>query len=168
MQAFRSAFRERDSAKSLDIRTDSEERVIAGRRSSPRNAISEAVLREELSNDLASLLNTVNLDSIQSLDGLEDVRKSILNFGIADLTAISSDESAVEKIGDWLRDVLERYEPRLIRGSLIVSKDAEIDEESGRVRFHINAEMHSNPVDTPIEFIADIETNSGKMRLSHR
>ncbi len=71
MQAFRAAFHDKDSAKVLDLRTNEEERVIAGRRSSPRNAVNEAVLRQELAEDLGSLLNTINFASVENLDGLE-------------------------------------------------------------------------------------------------
>ncbi len=93
---------------------------------------------------------------------------SILNFGVADLTAVSADENAVELIGEWLRSSLERFESRLVPNSLTVVKEPGIDEESGHIRFHVQAEMHSNPSNTHIEFVADIETNNGKMRLSQR
>lgn len=166
MQAFRSAFRDHDSKKALDLRSDADERVIAGRRSSPRNAVSETSLRQELSEDLSNLLNTINLSSIEDLSGLEDVATSILNYGVADLTAISTEEIAVGRIGSSLQQVIETYEPRLVPGSLGIATSPEIDDISTRVRFHFNAEMYANPSDIAIEFVADVETDSGKMKIS--
>lgn len=166
MQAFRSAFRERDAAKPLDLKNEAGERIIAGRRSSPRNAVSESALRQELSEDLASLLNTVNLASCEDLRLYPHVTKSILNYGLNDLSAISTEENAVHDIGGRLVDVLARYESRLVPGSIAVKRDTAIDETSTRIRFNVHAEMHATPVDVMVEFVADIEVDSGKMKLS--
>lgn len=168
MQAFRQAFKDRDSAKELDLRTEGEERVIAGRRSSPRNAVSEPILRQQLAEDLGSLLNTINLAASENLEGLEHVKASILNFGVADLTALSSEEDRVALINDWLSETLRQFEPRLVKESLNIIRESAFDETSGLIRFHVRGEMHSNPTNTHIEFVADVETNSGKLRVAQR
>ena len=165
MQAFRSAFRERDSTTPRDLRNTDEERIIAGRRSSPRNAVNEAVLKQELADDLAALLNTVNLASCEDLDGLEEVQKSILNYGIEDLSAIAVDTRGMDEIGPRMRQVLETYEGRLIDDSVTVRQSTEADEVSARLTFHITADMYATPADVPVEFIADVEALSGRLTL---
>jgi type VI secretion system protein ImpF len=166
MQAFRAAFRERDAGKTLDLKDEAGERIIAGRRSSPRNVVSESTLRQELAEDLGSLFNTVNMASAEDLRQAPFVLRSILNYGLTDLTAISIDEHAVEDIGAELRTVLASYEPRLIAETVAVERDRTVDETSLKIRFNIHAEMFATPVDVPVEFIADVEIDSGKLKIS--
>jgi type VI secretion system protein ImpF len=165
MHAFREAFRMRDAAKSIDNRNDAGERVIAGRRTSPRSSVGEAALRSELGEDLASLLNTVELAAIEDLLGLAHVGSSVLNFGVPDLTAIVASPEAARRVANLLKQRLELYECRLVPGTVVISSEALDDTALGQLRFHINAEMYSTPTDVPIEFVADVEVESGKIRV---
>jgi type VI secretion system protein ImpF len=166
MQAFRAAFRERDSRKESDIRDEAGERVLASRRASPRNAVSEARLRLELADDIAALLNTTNLAAAQDLTELTHVAQSILNYGFPDLTAISIDENAAGNIGEQIRAALRAFEPRLVNSSIAVERDTSVDAASLKIRFNVHAEMFAAPVDVPLEFVADLELDSGKLKLS--
>jgi len=166
MYAFRAAFNERDARKVSDRRDESGERLIAGRRVSPRNMVDDATLRQELSADLAALLNTVALNAIQDLSQHGFVARSVLNYGLADLTAISIDEAAVESIGAELRQVFSHHEPRLIPESIEIERDRSIDSTELKLRFLVHAEMHASPQDVPVEFVADLELDSGKMRVA--
>lgn len=166
MQAFRAAFRAHDSKKPADQRDASGERVIAGRRNAARRATDEGALREVLSEDLASLLNTVSLGSSEDISEFPFVAKSILNFGLADLTRISIEETAVENIAAELRAALCGYEPRLASSSIEVERDRTIDPATLKVRFNIRADMLASPIDVPVNFVADLELDSAKMRIS--
>lgn len=166
MHAFRAAFRERDSTENIDEKTGDGERIIAGRRSSPRSAVSDVALRQELADDLGTLLNTINMASAEDLTGLERVQKSILNFGVTDLTAVTSDSTDADDLARQLSIVLERFEQRLIPGSIQVKAQESKDDASGHIRFHVNADMYSTPVDVAVEFVADIEADSGKMKVT--
>jgi type VI secretion system protein ImpF len=166
MHAFREAFRMRDAAKPIDNRNDAGERVIAGRRTSPRSSVGEAALRSELAEDLASLLNTVELGAIEDLVDLPEVSSSIINFGVPDLTAIAASPEAARRVANFMKQRLELFESRLVPGTITVSTEALDDTASGQLRFHINAEMYSTPTDVPVEFVADIEAESGKIKIS--
>ena len=165
MQAFRSAFREKDSGKEIDIRTEADERVIAGRRTSPRSIVNENALKRELADDLSALLNTVNLAAATDLDGLDDVKHSILNYGVDDLTAISSISRDVENIGPRLLEILRDYEARLAHETMRIVADFETDEITTRMSLHLSGEMYATPSDVPVEFIADVEAYSGKVKV---
>lgn len=166
MQAFRAAFRARDSRKPADERDASGERIIAGRRSSARRPSDEATLRQELSEDLVSLLNTVSLDSSEDLSGHAFVANSILNFGLTDLTRISIDEAAVDTIASQLRSALRAHEPRLVGSSIEVERDRSVDPRTLKIRFNIRADMVATPLDVPVNFVADLELESARMRIS--
>ena len=166
MQAFRDAARARDSRKIVDERNATGERVIAGRRNMARRATNEQVLRRELSEDLATLLNTVNFGSTIDISDLPYVASSILNFGFADVSALTIDEMAVADVSAELREILQTYEPRLVPESIEVERDAGLDTNGMRARFTIRAEMRANPVDVPVEFVAELEIETAKMQIS--
>lgn len=166
MYAFRAAFSSRDATQTIDRKTDDGERVIAGRRASPRSSINESALRQELVEDMSALLNTVHLASAQDMAGFDHVQNSILNFGVADLTAISTESRELDELSKAMTVILERYEPRLIPGTVAIKQSVVSEDATGHVRLHITADMYSTPVDVAVEFVAEIEPDSGKMKLS--
>jgi type VI secretion system protein ImpF len=168
MQAFRTAHEERDASRSLDLKDDAGERVIPGRRSSPRNAASEAVLREQLALDLGSLLNTVNLASTEDLAAFERVRGSVLNFGLPDLTAITADSENAAAVAAGLRQALLAFEPRLAAGSIRIEPKSAPNDAAGLIRLHVSAEMYSSPANVAVEFLAEIDADTGKASVSRR
>jgi type VI secretion system protein ImpF len=163
MQAFRASFEARDSGKEIDERTENDERMVAGRRTSPRNAVSATVLRNELTQDLQSLLNTVNLAAAEDLEALPEVSQSILNFGVDDLAGIAFDSQSAIALDSRMRDVLINFEPRLIRDTIMISRNKNRDGSDARLAFHVTAEMHAAPHDIAVEFVADVETYSGQV-----
>lgn len=166
MRAFRAAFRERDSDKALDVRDTDGERVIAGRRTTPRNSVGESVLRQDLAEDVATLLNTVNLASAVDLDGLDEVQKSILNYGVDDLTAFSADSNSIALVPSKIRTVLETYEARFAHGTVTVRPNRDFDELSAKLSLHVSADMYATPADVPIEFVADVDALGSHFKLS--
>jgi type VI secretion system protein ImpF len=166
MLAFRAAFASRDAGLAMDGRDVDGERVIAGRRTTPRNSVGEGVLKEQLVTDLQALLNTVSLESTCDLEGFDEIKTSILNFGVDDLTAISSGSRAATQLDEKLKEVVATYETRLSASSLRVhrKKDGEFDT---RLAFHFAGEMHASPHDLPVEFVADVEAYSGKISLKN-
>ena len=166
MQAFRASFRAKDAKKIIEERDESGDRIVAGRRSGWRRATNETTLRQELNEDLVSLLNTVNLGSSEDIAEFEFVAKSILNYGLADLTTITIDELAVEDIGEELGTTLIQFEPRLAANSIEIERDRSVDPSSLNIRFNIRAEMRATPLDVPVSFVADLDMESAKMRIS--
>ena len=166
MQAFRAAFRDRDSEKNVDMRSQDGERVIAGRRTTPRNSVSESTLRQDLASDLAALLNTVNLASAVDLGGLDEVQTSILNYGVDDLTSVAAHSGSAGNFPAKIRKVLQTYEARLAGGTITVSPNEKLDELNTKLSLHVSAEMYATPSDIPIEFVADVEPFGSGVTLS--
>ena len=166
MLAFRNAYVAKDARQRLDLRDESGERVIAGRRTFNRGAATETAVRDEVRRDLENLLNTVNLESIEDLEDCDDVRKSILNFGVPDVASRSIDEVGVSDIVGELEEALINFEPRLIRQTIHVERDKEADIARLLVRFVVRADMFSDPLKVPVEFFADVQMDSGKVVIS--
>jgi type VI secretion system protein ImpF len=165
MFAFREAHLEKDAKTALDLRDEGGERVLAQRRSAPRAAITEQKLRREIAVDLEALVNTVNLASAMDLSGMEHVRRSILNHGFPDMTRLSIDEHRVDAIRSDLAEVLTGYEPRLIRDTIAVVRDDTLDAAELKVRFLVRAELNCEPLHVPIQFVADLELDTGKIAI---
>lgn len=163
MYAFRAAHEARDAKKTVDLRDVSGERIIAGRRMSPRLAITEPALRREVSRDLEDLMNTIALESTVDLEGFDHVRKSVLNYGIPDITHRTIDELSVADIKDEIRIALMRYEPRLAPETIQVTSDSEASAVDLKVRFVVLAVLICDPLSVPVQFIADVELDSGKI-----
>lgn len=166
MFAFRSAAEARDGKKTVDLRDDGGERVVAGRVMTGRAGISENRLRSELSRDLALLLNTVNLESSFDFGPHDAARRSIINYGLPDIAHRTIDESGIADIDQEIRDALLLYEPRLVRESLHVERDKSIEVHELAVRFIVRADMVADPVNVPVEFFAEMQAGSGKVVVS--
>jgi len=167
MYAFRSAVLERDTGSKPQTTVNADgERIIPSRKGTARGAITEPVLRAEVSRDLETLMNTIALESTLSLRGHRHVRDSILNFGLPDLTHRSIDEIDVGDIKDEIATAIRNFEPRLIDDTVEVTRDTSADVTALKVRFVVRADLACKPVNIPIEFTADLELESGKITVN--
>jgi type VI secretion system protein ImpF len=166
MHAFRTAHAARDSKTKLDLRDEEGERVIASRRSAKRGAITEPMLRREVAIDLGALMNTIALESTVDLSEHEFVRRSVLNFGLPDIAHRSIDEASVSDITGEIKAALVSHEPRLVAGSITVARDPSVDAKQLKIRFTVRADLFCDPVNVPVEFLADVELDSGKIMIN--
>jgi type VI secretion system protein ImpF len=165
MHAFRKASDDKDARVKLDLRDKVGERVIADRRSHARYAITESVLREQVKKDLENLMNSIALESTEDLARFEAARRSILNFGIPDTTHRSIDEYGVQSIEGEIGTALLNYEPRLAPGTIVVTRDSNVDPANLKIRFLIRADLICSPMNVPVEFTADVEPEDGKIAI---
>ena len=165
MFAFRTAHEKRDAKKEMDLRDASGQRVIAARRAPSRAPISENGLRREVSADLGDLLNTTNLDSAFDLSDAPEVARSVLNFGFPDLTTRTIDEHRVGAIAREITVALKTFEPRLVTETLAVNRDPFVDADGLRIKFSVKADLRAEPLDVPVEFVAEVELDSGKIKV---
>jgi len=162
MRAFRAAHEAKDATTKIDLRTIDGDRVISGRRLRPRQVITEKVLRHEVARDLDALLNTIALESTVEMVDAPFVRKSILNFGLPDISSLTIDTMEIKRIPDEIRAAVVSFEPRLAAASLQIERDLTLDPAELKVRFLVRADLTCYPVQVPVEFIADI-VESGKI-----
>jgi type VI secretion system protein ImpF len=165
MYAFRAAHEKCDAKQRLDLRDEAGERVIAARRVTARTPISESGLRREVMTDLLTLLNTTNLDAAEDLSDVPAVRSSILNFGFPDLSWRTIDENGLSEVAREIETALGDFEPRLMRSSIKAERDMTVGAEELRLRYLVKADLRAQPVNVPVEFVAEVEFESGKIRV---
>ena len=163
-QVFRAAFAARDSRLAVDARNEEGERIVASRRANARTAITEQALKREVSLDLEMLMNTVAFEASSDLTGLPLVRRSILNYGLPDIGARTIDEASVAMIAGEVRAALQIYEPRLDPRTITVTRDETV-KDGLRIRFGVHAELLCDPVAVPVEFVADIDTETNTFHV---
>jgi type VI secretion system protein ImpF len=162
MRAFRAAHEAGDATSKVELRTTDGDRIVAGRRLRPRQVITEKVLRHEVARDLDALLNTVALESTVEMDEAPFARKSILNFGLPDISNLTIDTTEIKRIPEEIRAAVVNFEPRLAAASLQIERDLTLDPAELKVRFLVRADLTCYPVQVPVEFVADI-VESGKI-----
>ena len=156
MHVFRAAHEARDAKKTIELRNELGERVLAGRRLRPRHVITEPVLRREVYRDVDNLLNSIALESTIDMTDAPYARKSIINFGIPDIAHRTIDEAGVDDIPGEIKEALLNYEPRLAADSVRVTRDTSVEPAELKIRFIVRAELTCDPVHVPVEFIAEV------------
>jgi len=165
MYVFRAAHEAKDAARKIDVRNSEGDRMLAARRLRARQVITESMLRREVSRDLDALLNTIALESTVDMSEAPQARKSIVNFGLPDVTHRTIDEVGVARIPDEIRAAIMHYEPRLAPDSLQIERDNSVDPVELKIRFIVRADLTCDPVHVPVEFVADI-IESGKIIIN--
>jgi type VI secretion system protein ImpF len=165
MHVFRASHAAKDAKQKVDLRDESGGRVLSSRRLRPRQVITEKVLREEVARDLDALLNTIALESTIDMSAVPHARKSILNFGIPDVSGRTIDENAVNDIPAEIKAAIINFEPRLAAHSLQIERDTSIDPTELKVRFIVRADLTCDPIHVPVEFIADM-VEGGKITVN--
>ena len=165
MQVFREAHYEQDARKANSA-TESGEAAVSRRSQQRRDGVNEAQLRMHLEADLASLLNTIQLDSAVSLDDVPHVRDSIANYGFRDLSGISVAEMNTHRMVDTIKQSLINHEPRLTRESIDVTISGAEGNSRQRLSISVSAELVGDPVDIPLDFDAEVDVGAGKLKMS--
>ena len=125
------------------------------------------VLRAAILRDLAWLLNTVNLESIVDLDGLDEVKKSSINFGVSPLAGLRMSEIDHINLQNTIRESIINFEPRLMADTLSVQfiNEGNYLEHHNVLTLIIKGMMWCNPY--PREFLlrTSLDLESGHMDI---
>jgi type VI secretion system protein ImpF len=62
--------------------------------------------------------------------------------------------------------VLMTFEPRLERSSIRARRDNSVTVEQLKLRFIVHADLHCEPLNVPVEFIADVDLDSGGIHIN--
>jgi type VI secretion system protein ImpF len=124
-------------------------------------------LRGVVKRDLAWLLNTCNLATTQDLSDCPEVRSSVLNYGIPDLTGTSLSSLDVAALERMVKQAIIDFEPRILRHSVRVRAFAREDQMSrNSLTFQIEGDLWAHPAPVDIVLQSEVDLESGLVFVS--
>ncbi|MEO1065712.1 MAG: GPW/gp25 family protein, partial [Actinomycetota bacterium] len=88
-----------------------------------------------------------------------------LNYGMPDLARLTLDDSRVNDIAGEIRTAMIAYEPRIDPATIQAERDHDVDAASLNLRFKVYAELFAEPLNIPVEFVAEVDTELAKIRI---
>ena len=132
-----------------------------------KRVITVSRLKELVQRDLAWLLNSVAASSTIALDDYPEVQASSLNYGIPDLSGVTSTSLNRKAIERDLAKCIKRYEPRIIPRSLSVKVSLAKQEMSGNtLSFEISADLWAQPLPLQLFLQTDIDIENGSLSIN--
>jgi type VI secretion system protein ImpF len=124
-------------------------------------------LRESVVRDLGWLLNSVRLGATQDLAAYPYVARSVLNFGLPDLTGRTLSSIDLPELQAELRQAIVHFEPRLLPSSVAVRVE-NTAAESGHnsLQFTIEAQLLAHPLPLALWLRTEIDLESGEVSVA--
>lgn len=132
----------------------------------PVDQFGERELKQVVIRDIAWLINDINLAALVPLDAYPEIATSVLNQGVADLTALQVAKSSLERRARDLASALNAFEPRLVPSSVKVSFDTSDIENENKVRFIIKGELKGTIDERHVELKTAVALDSGEVEVS--
>jgi type VI secretion system protein ImpF len=147
----------------LDRLTDNE--PLKKNESREQRVLSSQRLRAALLRDLAWLLNTGHLETVQGLEDYPEVRRSVLNYGIPDVagsTISGADTTAIERA---VRQAIVTFEPRIDPQSLRVAV-AQGGAGRNAMVFRIEGALWAKPAPQALYLKTEVDLETGQVTVS--
>jgi type VI secretion system protein ImpF len=130
--------------------------------------LSKSRLRQSVLRDLAWLFNATRLDAVTDLTRLQDVRRSVLNFGLPALSGRSASSLDLADLTRAVRDGILMFEPRILPATLKIRTlldPGELDHHNV-IGVEIQGELWAQPV--PLEFLirTEFDLETGKVQVA--
>lgn len=132
-----------------------------------KRVLSATRLRDCVTRDISWLLNCVSLEVNVALDDYPEVARSVLNFGIPDLTGASLSGINSETLQRQLKDAILAFEPRLTANTLRVSVNTDhkrMDRQA--LMFNIESEMWAQPIPLNLFLKTEVDLETGSFKVS--
>ncbi len=126
-----------------------------------------AELRDCVKRDLDWLLNARQYAPQEDLDAYPDVARSVLNYGMPDLTGKTASGTDLHSLERMLKQVITNFEPRIIRQTLAVRLLA--DESlfnHNSLAFDIEGDLWAEPLPLHLHLRTEIELENGAVTVA--
>jgi type VI secretion system protein ImpF len=131
-----------------------------------RRVLSLRTLREGVLRDLAWLLNTTNLLSVTTTPPLPYLASSVLNYGVPGLAGNAVANLDVGALERGIRQAIWDFEPRLVRGTVIVKALATEDTVQNKLDFHIEADLWAQPYPERLYLKTELDLEGGAVVIA--
>lgn len=148
----------------LDRLTDEEPDKAA--ETASNRVIDVGRLREIILRDLEWLLNTSNIESQHDLEGFPNVARSVLNYGVTDISGSISTTNRVFEIRQAIRTSVETFEQRILPETLEIDVRQEKVGTGAIISFDIRGELWAEPVPVDLYLRTAFDVTTGAVKLS--
>lgn len=112
-------------------------------------------------------MNTVNLESVISLEAYPEVRDTVLNFGMPGLSGNTINMADREAIRKLIKDAIEKFEPRILKDTLKVSLIEDKEQINPHaIAFQIEADMWGRPMPEALFLRTELDLELGDVKVS--
>lgn len=125
-------------------------------------------LREIIQRDLSWLLNTNNSEGIIDPDIYPNIASSALNFGVREVAGEFSTKAKAEAIRRSISRAIERFEPRIKKGSMDVSLAPTETKRGTLINYDIRADMWAQPLPLELYLRSEVDTTTGELTLERK
>lgn len=159
------SLKERLQPSLLDRLTDLE--PDKSKESSSQQSMSQSQFKEAVIRDLGWLLNSVALDVCVDLDKYPQIQRSVLNYGLPDLSGHTSSMVDVRSVEKSIKEAIRLFEPRIMRNSLKVKVHSNPDEMShNSLIFEISGAVFGQPSPFQVVLKSELDLECGDFRLT--
>jgi len=131
-----------------------------------RRSLDEAELKRSIAENVAHIVNTIDLQSALDVSSYSYVRKSVLNFGLYDFHGLTSEGQKTSLIEQNIMAAVTFYEPRIIKETLRLERQKQVDDIGQQLELSLRADVKAHPLDFEIELTAEVDLSSGKIQVT--
>lgn len=122
-------------------------------------------LREIIQRDLSWLLNTNNLESSFDAEQFPNVARSVLNYGMREVSGEFSTADRAEMIRRSIERAIRRHEPRIIDGTVEVTISPDEASSNMTVALNIRADMWAQPLPLELFLRSTVDVTTGEVSV---
>jgi type VI secretion system protein ImpF len=129
--------------------------------------MSRTRLRQAVLRDLSWLFNATRLSDSELPEAFEEVRRSVLNYGLPALSGNTASSVDVPALEQQVREAILLNEPRILGSSLVVEallSDNLLDHHN-QISFRISGQLWSQPVPLELLLHTDIDLETGRVEI---
>ena len=129
--------------------------------------INSRQLRRYVMRDIAWLLNTGNLSSVQDIDAYPEVQRSVLNYGMPDLAGVTVSSMDMRALEALVRNSILTFEPRIDPKSLQVRIRTKRDQMNrNALTLDIEGDLWARPSPTRLFLKTELDLESGDIAVT--
>ncbi len=126
-------------------------------------------LRAIVLRDLAWLFSCTNLAASEDLDDFPEVARSVLNFGLPDLSGRTVDSLGTGMLERMLDQAIRNFEPRILPKTLKVKLlPADVGRSGNSLGFEIDGDLWAQPLPQHLYLETRLDLEAGQVVVSER
>ncbi len=138
----------------------------SGSESRDHRVLSMQKLRAAVLRDLAWLLNTGHLETTDDLDRYPEVARSVINFGMPDISGLSVSGVDTADLEKAVRDAIVKFEPRITADTVRVTVVRD-GKKMGRnaLTFNIEGQLWAEPTPIALYLKTELDLETGDVSV---